>query len=149
MPILLNVFLGLPQALSSIQMMLVFSLTTRLPLYVADPLYRFSLICVVTDVFAAVALCFEKPEEGLLRRKPRNVKNDRLVDWKLLLHAYGVLGVTESLCAMSMAFWWVTFPNHTRKLALTFLTRLQVPRAQWCTLQGHCCCLRRLPWRTQ
>ncbi|KAG7529951.1 hypothetical protein FFLO_05307 [Filobasidium floriforme] len=86
MPILLNVFLGLPQALSSIQMI---------------------LICVVTDVFAAVALCFEKPEVGLLTRKPRNVKTDRLVDWKLLLHAYGVLGVLESLCAMSMAFWYL------------------------------------------
>lgn len=84
MPIILNVFLGLPQALSSIQMI---------------------LICVVTDVFAAVALCFEKPEMGLLTRRPRDVKKDRLVDWKLLVHAYLVLGVIESLCAMSMAFW--------------------------------------------
>lgn len=84
MPVLLNVFLGLPQALSSIQMI---------------------LICVLTDVFSAIALCYEKPEMGLLTRKPRNVKKDRLVDWKLLFHAYFVLGLLESLCAMSMAFW--------------------------------------------
>lgn len=107
MPILLNVFLGLPQALSSIQMMYVYG-PVMLD-YQTSSLTRFflclSLICVVTDVFAAVALCFEKPEVGLLTRKPRNVKTDRLVDWKLLLHAYGVLGVLESLCAMSMAFW--------------------------------------------
>jgi sodium/potassium-transporting ATPase subunit alpha len=69
-----------------------------------DPI---SLICVVTDVFAAVALCFEKPEEGLLLRKPRDVKKDRLVDWRLCFHAYLVLGVYESLCAMSMAFWYL------------------------------------------
>lgn len=44
----------------------------------------------------------EPPEEGLLLRKPRDVKKDRLADWKLLLQAYGFLGLTESLCAMSM-----------------------------------------------
>lgn len=86
MPILLNVLLGLPQILSNLQMI---------------------IICVVTDVLPAIALCFEKPEAGLLTRRPRNVKKDRLVDWKLLFHAYFVLGLIESLCAMSMAFWWL------------------------------------------
>jgi sodium/potassium-transporting ATPase subunit alpha len=86
MPILLNVLLGLPQALSSIQMI---------------------LICVVTDVLPAISMCFEKPEAGLLLRKPRNTKTDRLVDWKLLFHAYFFLGLLESLCAMSMAFWYL------------------------------------------
>lgn len=86
MPILLNVLLGLPQALSSIQMI---------------------LICVVTDVLPAIAMCFEKPEAGLLLRKPRNTKTERLVDWKLLLHAYFFMGILESLCAMAMAFWYL------------------------------------------
>lgn len=86
MPILLNVFLGLPQILSSLQMI---------------------IICVVTDVLPAISLCFEKPETGLLSRKPRNTKKDRLVDWKLLFQAYFVLGLLESLCACSMAFWLV------------------------------------------
>jgi len=45
----------------------------------------------------------EPPEHGLLERKPRNVKKDRLADWKLLLHAYGFLGIIESLCAMTMS----------------------------------------------
>lgn len=44
----------------------------------------------------------EPPEDGLLLRKPRNIKKDRLADWRLLVHAYGFLGVIESLCAMSM-----------------------------------------------
>ncbi|KAJ9117762.1 hypothetical protein QFC20_000040 [Naganishia adeliensis] len=86
MPILLNVFLGLPQILSSLQMI---------------------IICVVTDVLPAISLCFEKPESGLLLMKPRNTKKDRLVDWKLLFQAYFVFGLLESLCASSMAFWYL------------------------------------------
>lgn len=58
------------------------------------------------DILPAVALCFEKPEAGLLTRKPRNVKTDRLLDWQLLFQAYCFLGIPEALCAMSMAFWW-------------------------------------------
>jgi sodium/potassium-transporting ATPase subunit alpha len=86
MPILLNVLFGLPQALSSLQMVLT---------------------CVVTDVLPAISMCFEKPEAGLLLRKPRNTKKDRLVDWRLLVHAYCFLGLVETLCAMSMAFWYL------------------------------------------
>ncbi len=55
-----------------------------------------------TDVLPALSLCLEKPESGLLERPPRNVKTERLADWKLLLQAYGFLGVLESLSAMSM-----------------------------------------------
>ncbi|WWC91684.1 uncharacterized protein L201_006630 [Kwoniella dendrophila CBS 6074] len=86
MPILLNVFLGLPQILSSLQMI---------------------IICVVTDVLPAISMCFEKPEAGLLTRPPRNTKKDKLINWKFLLQAYGFLGLLESLCAMSMSFWWL------------------------------------------
>ncbi|KAF8811093.1 sodium-potassium ATPase [Phlegmacium glaucopus] len=85
-PILLNVIIGVPQILSSIQMI---------------------IICVATDVLPALSLCLEQPEHGLLLRKPRNVKTDRLVDWKLLLQAYGFLGMLESLCACAMSFWYL------------------------------------------
>lgn len=60
------------------------------------------IICVATDVLPALSLALEKPEQGLLTRKPRNVKTDRLADWRLLFHAYFFLGIIESLCAMSM-----------------------------------------------
>jgi len=85
-PILLNVIIGVPQILSNIQMI---------------------IICVATDVLPALSLCLEEPEHGLLLRKPRNVKTDRLVDWRLLLQAYGFLGILESLCACSMSFWYL------------------------------------------
>lgn len=60
-----------------------------------------------SDIIPAVSMCFEKPEEGLLTRKPRDVKKDKLVDWKLCLHAYGFLGIIESLCSLAMGFWYL------------------------------------------
>ncbi|CAE7108182.1 unnamed protein product [Rhizoctonia solani] len=86
MPIVLNILIGVPQMLSSLQMI---------------------IICVGTDVLPALSLALEQPEQGLLLRRPRNVKTDRLADWKLLLHAYGFIGVLESFCAMSMSFWYL------------------------------------------
>jgi len=85
MPVLLNVLFGLPQALSSIQMI---------------------IICVVTDVLPALSLVYEKPEADLLLRKPRDRKKDRLADRKLLCHAYLFLGILESLTAMTGAFYF-------------------------------------------
>ena len=71
---------GLPQALSSIQMI---------------------LICVVTDVLPALSLVYEQPEADLLLRKPRDRKKDRLADVKLICHAYFFMGILESLAAMA------------------------------------------------
>jgi sodium/potassium-transporting ATPase subunit alpha len=55
----------------------------------------------MTDVMPALSLVYEKPEMDLLLRKPRDRRKDRLVDWKLLLQAYGFLGVLECLTAMT------------------------------------------------
>ncbi|KDR70264.1 hypothetical protein GALMADRAFT_255158 [Galerina marginata CBS 339.88] len=102
MPIVLNIVIGVPQMLSNIQMI---------------------VICVATDVLPALSLCMEPPEDGLLLRKPRNVKTDRLADWRLLLQAYGFLGILESLCAMSMSFWYLQSHGVPfSSLALSFAT---------------------------
>lgn len=47
-----------------------------------------------------MALAFEKPEADLLTRPPRNRRTERLADWKFLLHAYGFIGLLESLTSM-------------------------------------------------
>ena len=73
-------FSGLPQALSSIQMI---------------------IICVGTDVLPALSMVREKPEADLLLRKPRDRKKDRLADFKLIFHAYFFIGILESLTAMT------------------------------------------------
>jgi sodium/potassium-transporting ATPase subunit alpha len=62
------------------------------------------IICAVTDILPALSLAYEQAEAGLLDRPPRNVRTDRLVDWKLLFHAYFVLGLMECLSAMALSF---------------------------------------------
>jgi sodium/potassium-transporting ATPase subunit alpha len=80
-----NVLFGLPQILSSFLMI---------------------IICCFTDCAAATAIAFEKPEADVLLRKPRNPKKDYLVTWKLILYAYGFLGLLETLCSFSMSYWY-------------------------------------------
>jgi magnesium-transporting ATPase (P-type) len=86
------------------------------------------LICVATDVAPALSMCFEPPEQGLLSRPPRDVKKERLADWRLLLQAYAFLGVLESLCAMGMC----VDPSYTlqRTVVNTKMQVVLVPPAQ-------------------
>jgi sodium/potassium-transporting ATPase subunit alpha len=88
---------GLPQALSSIQMI---------------------IICVGTDVLPALSMVREKPEADLLLRKPRDRKKDRLADVRLISHAYFFIGVLQSLTAMTG---YVLSP--TRRLQMSFVNR--------------------------
>lgn len=94
-------FSGLPQALSSIQMI---------------------IICVGTDVLPALSMVREKPEADLLLRKPRDRKKDRLADFKLIFHAYFFIGILESLTAMTGCV--CSFPE----LLLLFLFSSAIPR---------------------
>ncbi|KAI5815821.1 hypothetical protein BZA77DRAFT_73418 [Pyronema omphalodes] len=92
-PVMTNVLLGLPQILSSFLMI---------------------FICCFTDCAAATAIAYEQPEADVLLRPPRDIKRDRLVDWKLILHAYGFVGVLQSVSSFSMAYW------HAQRRGLPF-----------------------------
>ncbi|KAK0488448.1 hypothetical protein IW261DRAFT_1580898 [Armillaria novae-zelandiae] len=85
MPVVLNVLTGAPQALSSFQMI---------------------IICVFTDVSPALSMVNEKPEADLLLRRPRDRKKDRLINWRLLLHAYFFLGMMEAVTSTVGAFYF-------------------------------------------
>ncbi|KAH8689933.1 putative H /K ATPase alpha subunit [Talaromyces proteolyticus] len=85
-PVFTNVVFGLPQILSSFLMI---------------------IICCFTDCAAATVLAYEKPEADVLLRPPRNPKKDRLVDWRLMLQSYGILGVLETVCSFSMSYWYL------------------------------------------
>jgi sodium/potassium-transporting ATPase subunit alpha len=85
-PVFTNVVFGLPQVLSSFLMI---------------------IICCFTDCAAATVLAYEKPEADVLLRPPRNPKKDRLVDWKLMLHAYGVIGVLQTISSFAMSYWYL------------------------------------------
>jgi magnesium-transporting ATPase (P-type) len=85
-PVFTNVVFGLPQVLSSFLMI---------------------VICCFTDCAAATVLAYEKPEADVLLRPPRNPRKDKLVDWKLMLHAYGVIGIIQTVCSFSMSYWYL------------------------------------------
>jgi sodium/potassium-transporting ATPase subunit alpha len=84
-PVMTNVLFGLPQILSSFLMI---------------------VICCFTDCAAATAIAYEKPEADVLLRPPRDPKKDRLVNWQLILHAYGFVGVIEATASFAMSYWY-------------------------------------------
>ncbi|KAF2110504.1 hypothetical protein BDV96DRAFT_528108 [Lophiotrema nucula] len=85
-PVVTNVIFGIPQILSSFLMI---------------------IICCFTDCAAAITLAYEKPEADVLLRPPRNPKKDRLVDTKLIFHAYFYVGLLECFLSFTMAFWYM------------------------------------------
>lgn len=84
-PIMTNVIFGLPQILSSFLMI---------------------IICCFTDCAAAIAIAYEKPEADVMLQKPRNPKKEHLVNAKLIGYSYGIIGLLETVCSFSMAYWY-------------------------------------------
>ncbi|KAJ5605449.1 hypothetical protein N7510_008230 [Penicillium lagena] len=85
-PVFTNLIFGIPQILSSFLMI---------------------IICCFTDCAAAIALAYETPEADVLFRPPRHPTKTRLVDWKLMFHAYAVIGMIETACSFTMAYWYL------------------------------------------
>jgi len=83
LPVMFNVFLGIPLALSSFLMI---------------------VICTMTDVGPALALVYEEPESALMQEPPRRLGKDHLVTWKLLARAFLFTGVIESAVAFTTFF---------------------------------------------
>jgi sodium/potassium-transporting ATPase subunit alpha len=63
------------------------------------------VICALTDCAGGMSLVYEKPEADLLTRPPRDQKADRFANPRLILHAYGFIGMIECFSSMAMAFW--------------------------------------------
>lgn len=57
-----------------------------------------------TDLLPALALGTERPEPGVMQRKPRR-QNESLLNFPTLARAYGFLGVIEAIAAFSGFFW--------------------------------------------
>ena len=84
-PILTNIFFGMPLALSAFYMI---------------------IICVLTDIFPALSMMVEKPEKNLLNRPPRT-KKDHLVDWRLVLQGCIIVGSLEAFFSFLPFFWYL------------------------------------------
>jgi sodium/potassium-transporting ATPase subunit alpha len=85
-PLIVAVFFGIPQPLSSFLMI---------------------VICVCTDIAPSLSLINEKAEADLMERKPRSVTREKLVNPQLLLHAYFFTGIYETVAAMVMYFYYM------------------------------------------
>lgn len=87
---------------------------------------------------AAIALAYEPPEADVLLRKPRAMGKDRLVDWKLILQAYGFIGLLETTLSFAMSYWylqrnempfthiWFSFGNLDEATQQDYLAKLNV-----------------------
>jgi sodium/potassium-transporting ATPase subunit alpha len=83
LPVMTNVFLGMPLALSSFLMI---------------------VICCCTDVGPSLAMVYEKPESSIMRVPPRRIGRDHLVTGKLILNAYLFIGMIEAAVAYATFF---------------------------------------------
>ncbi|CAF1024337.1 unnamed protein product, partial [Brachionus calyciflorus] len=81
-PVLMSIFLGVSQNISSFQML---------------------IISLFTDIAPSLCLMMEKEETDLLKEPPRS-RNEHLVNWKFLLHAYLFLGILVVIGSQSMFF---------------------------------------------
>jgi sodium/potassium-transporting ATPase subunit alpha len=97
-PILVNIFLGVPLPLSAFLMI---------------------CICILTDMFPALSLMLEKPENNLLKRPPRS-KTDHLVDIKLIVQAYLFLGLMEAFFSHCLFFWYLEWYGGFRPSDILF-----------------------------
>ncbi|KAG0682900.1 hypothetical protein C6P40_001814 [Pichia californica] len=82
-PVLLNITAGMPQMLSSFNMI---------------------IICCITDCIGAVFIAYEPCESNLLKKKPRSISGERLVDWKLFLHSYFTIGTFYAFTSFMVSF---------------------------------------------
>jgi len=92
LPVMTNVFLGMPLALSSFLMI---------------------VICCCTDVGPSLAMVYEKPESSIMRSPPRRIGKDHLVTGKLILNAYLFIGMIEAGVAYATFFSY--FACHGKK----------------------------------
>ena len=98
-PVLFSLFFGLPPALTAIQIL---------------------SIDLGTEMGPAISLAYENQERGIMKRKPRNIKKDRLVSRQLLVYAYLIVGVIEMIGCI-LAYLWV-FYSHDIPISGIFFT---------------------------
>jgi len=99
----------------NIRKFLTYILTSNIPEiipYLAFALFKIPLPLTIiqilavdlgTDMLPALGLGAAKPEPDSMSRPPRP-RNERLLNWRLLLHAYAFLGVMEAIVSMAAYF---------------------------------------------
>ncbi len=90
---------------------LILSLITAIPLAITP----ITVLCVDlgTDVMPSVSLSYETAEKGIMNRKPRDPKRDKMTNSKLVSLCYGQMGLIEAagglftyMVCMAESGWW-------------------------------------------
>lgn len=58
-----------------------------------------------TDMIPAISFAWDKPEADLMKRPPRKMGVDRLVDWRLINFSYLQIGVIQALAGFATYFY--------------------------------------------
>jgi len=118
LPVMANVFLGMPLPLSSFLMI---------------------VICCCTDVGPSLAMVYEKPESTIMQVPPRRIGKDHLVTWKLLLNAYLFIGMIES--AVSFATFFVYYYKAGGYTPADLILQFSAPDPELTELMNHGQCM--------
>ncbi|UJR12114.1 hypothetical protein I4U23_016292 [Adineta vaga] len=84
-PVFFSVWLGIPLSLSA---------------------FLAIIFCMLNDVVNALAMVSEKAERDIMSRPPAIRQKTHLLDWKLLFHAYLIVGNIECFSAYFCFFWY-------------------------------------------
>lgn len=81
-----NVFLGIPQMISPMLMI---------------------IHALLTETANSMTLIFEQPEPEIMNHPPRSLTGEHVVNFRLLFQAYIFIGIPEVICIMTMWFWYM------------------------------------------
>jgi len=62
------------------------------------------LIDIGTDIWTAIAYAVQPAESRLMQRPPRHPREEKMVNWKVLVYSYGYIGQLQQLCCWVMFF---------------------------------------------
>jgi len=70
------------------------------------PLGTITILCIDlgTDMVPAISLAYEKAETDIMKRKPRNPQNDKLVNERLISLTYGQIGMIQAVAGFFTYF---------------------------------------------
>eukprot|EP01117_Protostelium_nocturnum_P010463 TRINITY_DN3765_c0_g3_i1.p1 TRINITY_DN3765_c0_g3~~TRINITY_DN3765_c0_g3_i1.p1 ORF type:complete len:1133 (-),score=423.25 TRINITY_DN3765_c0_g3_i1:58-3456(-) len=81
----------------------ILNMSVNFPLALTTILILF--IDLGTELAPAISLAYELPESNIMKRRPRNVKKDRLVSFGNLFYAYIQLGLIETIAGFCCFFY--------------------------------------------
>ena len=105
-PILARNWFGLPLAMTMMQVL---------------------LIDLGTDIWTGVFMAYEKKEDDIMKRKPRDINKQPMVTWKLMLYSYLHIGVLQTLGCF-LAYQQIMYNEGN---GVNFTDFLRMDRTEW------------------